>query len=958
MRKGDAHKTDYRGVSNFVAELKKCKNPDEEQQRIDEELAKIRKCFSKTHVTPYNKKKYMWKIMYMYMLGYDVDFGHMQCVDLINSNSYSEKNVGYIGVSLLLIEHTDLLRLCIQSVKNDLGSRDEIHQCLALTCIANVGGAEFAESLTTNVLGLVTANVSRNFVRKKAALAMLRLIRQENENVPGQSDADKILGLLEHRNAGVVQCVMSLLLGLATYDPDSYKKGVPRVISLLKQFVMDRECNKDYIYYRTCCPWLQVKLLRFLQYFPPVESNSQKERLKDVLEYILTKTEVTQSVNKNNADHAILFEAVNVVIHLNIWGVNVLHKKTAELLARFISVKEPNIRYLGLEMMSRLAKIPETHSMIKMHLKTIQYSLEDLDVSIRRRALDLLYSIADEENIKEIVDHFLRYLENAEYGLREELVVKIAILAEKYASDLKWYVTVVLDLVQLADDFISDDVWHRIIHIVTNNEQLQAFAVSEAFTRLSKPPVSITMVKVAGYMLGEFGHLMDIPCTKQFEEVHKHFPSCDPGAQAQLLSTYMKMANLYNELVPKVVPIFNRYLGYIDPELQQRAVEYKVMAQWNDQEFMSQIWEAMPDFPDHESELLKRIKKNEAVTADRHVWTRELHDDRRVNKKGPTRGGFTPGGEDEPSSSSSSSDSDDSSDDEESKEDPKARRGKGPPSKPAPVKQQPQFADFLTFGDPVPAATAPQSAATPASPPKAGDPQLLIRLCVTDDGQLYDDETIMLGVKTKCNRTEGLIKMKFFYSNKSNVDLTNVSLKVLSSEGLNIELSPSGSFGVGKGQQVPQFIKISSLKPFTSLPKVQVNGTMGSTPFTVDLELPVPFTKFISPYAMEAKDFTERWKQMRAEKQEVIDFGRPLESAVLKKILSEAMGYAFIEGIDPKPTNLVAVGVFYTSTGVHMPTMLRLEWTKEKFRLTVRSPHDDVSKATVGSFSRIFGPQN
>lgn len=31
----------------------------------------------------YDKKKYVWKLLYIYMLGYDVEFGHKQAADLI-----------------------------------------------------------------------------------------------------------------------------------------------------------------------------------------------------------------------------------------------------------------------------------------------------------------------------------------------------------------------------------------------------------------------------------------------------------------------------------------------------------------------------------------------------------------------------------------------------------------------------------------------------------------------------------------------------------------------------------------------------------------------------------------------------------------------------------------------------------------------------------------------------------
>ena len=41
----------------------------------------------------------------MYMLGYDVDFGHMEAVNLISSAKYSEKSVGYAWCALMLHMH-------------------------------------------------------------------------------------------------------------------------------------------------------------------------------------------------------------------------------------------------------------------------------------------------------------------------------------------------------------------------------------------------------------------------------------------------------------------------------------------------------------------------------------------------------------------------------------------------------------------------------------------------------------------------------------------------------------------------------------------------------------------------------------------------------------------------------------------------------------------------------------
>ena len=37
----------------------------------------------------YDRKKYVWKLLYIYMLGYDVEFGHKQAADLIPASKYA-----------------------------------------------------------------------------------------------------------------------------------------------------------------------------------------------------------------------------------------------------------------------------------------------------------------------------------------------------------------------------------------------------------------------------------------------------------------------------------------------------------------------------------------------------------------------------------------------------------------------------------------------------------------------------------------------------------------------------------------------------------------------------------------------------------------------------------------------------------------------------------------------------
>ena len=119
---------------------------------------------------------------------------------------------------------------------------------------------------------------------------------------------------------------------------------------------------------------------------------------------------MTKNVNKNNSDHSILFEAINLVIHYREKAFEVLRKDIVVMLGKFISVKEPNIRYLALETMTRLSTSFNTNHIMKDHLQSVLASLKDPDISIRRRALDLLFCLCSERMADEVVNELLDYL--------------------------------------------------------------------------------------------------------------------------------------------------------------------------------------------------------------------------------------------------------------------------------------------------------------------------------------------------------------------------------------------------------------------------------------------------------------------------------------------------------------------------------------------------------------------
>jgi AP-2 complex subunit alpha len=87
-------------------------------------MAKIREKFihSKS-LDGYQRKKYVCKLLYIHILGYEVDFGHEEAAGLIASSVYSEKYIGYVTASVLISEKsTETWERISHFVQSDLNS--------------------------------------------------------------------------------------------------------------------------------------------------------------------------------------------------------------------------------------------------------------------------------------------------------------------------------------------------------------------------------------------------------------------------------------------------------------------------------------------------------------------------------------------------------------------------------------------------------------------------------------------------------------------------------------------------------------------------------------------------------------------------------------------------------------------------------------------------------------------
>ncbi|KAG4385902.1 hypothetical protein GLYMA_12G180600v4 [Glycine max] len=875
-----------RGLSVFISDIRNCQNKEQERLRVDKELGNIRTRFkNEKALTPYEKKKYVWKMLYIYMLGYDVDFGHMEAVSLISAPKYPEKQVGYIVTSSLLNENHDFLRLAINTVRNDIIGRNETFQCLALTMVGNIGGREFAESLAPDVQKLLISSSCRPLVRKKAALCLLRLYRKNPDVVNVDGWADRMAQLLDERDLGVLTSSMSLLVALVSNNHEAYWSCLPKCIKILERLARNQDIPQEYTYYGIPSPWLQVKTMRALQYFPTIEDPNARRSLFEVLQRILMGTDVVKNVNKNNASHAVLFEALALVMHLD--AEKEMMSQCVALLGKFIAVREPNIRYLGLENMTRMLMVTDVQDIIKRHQAQIITSLKDPDISIRRRALDLLYGMCDVSNAKDIVEELLQYLSTAEFAMREELSLKAAILAEKFAPDLSWYVDVILQLIDKAGDFVSDDIWFRVVQFVTNNEDLQPYAAAKAREYLDKPAIHETMVKVSAYILGEFGHLLARRpgCSPKelFSIIHEKLPTVSTSTISILLSTYAKILMHSqppdSELQNQIWTIFKKYESSIEVEIQQRAVEYFALSRKG--AALMDILAEMPKFPERQSALIKKAEDNEVDTAEQSaIKLRAQQQSQTSNALVVTEqshvNGTPPVGQlslvKVPSMSSNVDEADQRLSQENGtlsivdSQPPSADllgdllgplAIEGPPS--SSVHLQPSSNSGVEGTVVEATAIVPAGEQANSVQPIGNIAERFHALCVKDSGVLYEDPYIQIGIKAEWRAHQGHLVL--FLGNKNTSPLVSVQALILPPTHLKMELSLVPET-IPPRAQVQCPLEVINLHPSRDVAVLDFSYKFGNDMVNVKLRLPAVLNKFLQPITISAEEFFPQWRSL------------------------------------------------------------------------------------------------
>lgn len=562
-------------LRDMIRAIRACKTAAEERAVVRKECAAIRAAINENDQD--YRHRNLAKLMFIHMLGYPTHFGQMECLKLIASSGFPEKRIGYLGLMLLLDERQEVLMLVTNSLKQDLNHSNQYIVGLALCALGNICSAEMARDLAPEVERLLQFRDPN--IRKKAALCSIRIIKKVPELA--ENFINPAAALLKEKHHGVLITGVQLCTDLCKVSEDALeyfrKKCTEGLVKTLKD-VVNSPYAPEYDIAGITDPFLHIRLLKLLRELGQGDADAS-ECMNDILAQVATKTE-----SNKNAGNAILYECVETIMSIeDNGGLRVL---AINILGRFLSNRDNNIRYVALNMLMKAITVDA--QAVQRHRATILECVKDSDASIRKRALELVYVLVNEGNVKPLTKELIDYLEVSDEEFKGDLTAKICSIVAKFSPEKIWYIDQMLKVLSEAGNFVKDEVWHAVIVVISNASDLHGYTVRALYRALQLSAEQESLVRVAIWCIGEYGDLLvnnvgmldvedPITVTESdavdvIEIAIKHHTS-DLTTKAMAMVALLKLSSRFPSCSERIKDIVVQYKGSLVLELQQRSIE-------------------------------------------------------------------------------------------------------------------------------------------------------------------------------------------------------------------------------------------------------------------------------------------------------------------------------------------------------------------------------------------------
>ncbi|KAH0398929.1 Adaptor protein complex AP-3 delta subunit, partial [Aureobasidium melanogenum] len=338
-----------------------------------------------------NKATALLKLVYLEMFGHDMSWASFNVLEVMSSQKYPQKRVGYLAAVQTFRPDTEVLMLAENLLKKDLNSPQLPTIGLPLITIPHVVNPSMANSLLTDLLPRLTH--SSPAIRKKTIVTLYRLALVYPETLRPAWPKIKERLLDENEDSSVTAAIINVVCELGWRRPHDFLPLAPRLFELLVQGSNN---------------WMAIKIIKLFATLVPLEPRL----IKKLLPPLTTLIKTTPAMS-------LLYECINGIIQGGILdgaegtveGDEIARLCVSKLRGMLVVEGDPNLKYVALLAFN---KIVVSHpQLVALHSDVVVECIDDPDISIRTRALDLVSGMVDSSNLMPIVERLLRQLREA-----------------------------------------------------------------------------------------------------------------------------------------------------------------------------------------------------------------------------------------------------------------------------------------------------------------------------------------------------------------------------------------------------------------------------------------------------------------------------------------------------------------------------------------------------------------
>ena len=189
--------------------------------------------------------------------------------------------------------------------------------------------------------------------------------------------------------------------------------------------------------------------------------------------YKIIDETIKRAESSGNIGHALVYQCLLTI--LRIYPNDQLLEHVSRSITWFFSSDSRNLNYIGIIGLIELVKRDKKYA--AQHQDKVIQCLEDPDLTLKTKTLELLVKMTNKDNAEAIVDKLMENLKTLppDSKVKKELVGNIHHLVNKFSPNKTWFVRTMNLLFQQGGDLITPEITNKFIKDVSRKIDKEKF---------------------------------------------------------------------------------------------------------------------------------------------------------------------------------------------------------------------------------------------------------------------------------------------------------------------------------------------------------------------------------------------------------------------------------------------------------------------------------------------------